>query len=222
MERPCQAFHLAVVRTFRSACPGRPEGLHYMAVMAAVVGALLATAAGATAQPETKYETYTATTANLSVGSGETVRINVFRWSTDDERQKALSALGENGLLGALASAPSAGYLWTSETLGYTLRYAFKQALPAGGERVILLTDRRLGSWSRVPWNVAATRDAGDDAFTVIELRLNRAGVGEGKMSFATKVAADHAAGTIALDNYDTAPILLKNVKHEPGRDRPR
>ena len=64
--------------------------------------------------------------------------------------------------------------------------------------------------------------DAGDDLFTLIELRLNRAGIGEGKMSLATRVAADQAAGTIALDNYDTAPILLKNVKHEPGRNRPR
>jgi hypothetical protein len=210
----------------RGVCMNRSTVLPRCALMmTAAVGGLLATAAAAPAQVETKYETYTATAANLSVGSGEALRINVFRWSSDDERQKALSALGEKGdkgLPGALASAPSAGYLWTSETLGYTLRYAYKQALPAGGERVILLTDRRLGSWSRVPWSVAATRDAGDDAFTVIELRLNRAGVGEGKMSFATKVAADHAAGTIALDNYDTAPILLKNVKHEPRRDRPR
>jgi len=194
-------------------------------MMTAVVGGLLATAAAAPAQVGTRYETYTATAANLSVGSGEALRINVFRWSTDDERQKALSALGEKGdkgLPGALASVPSAGYLWTTEPLGYTLRYAYKQALPAGGERVILLTDRRLGSWSRVPWKAAAAPDAGDEAFTLIELRLNRAGIGEGKMSLATKVAADHAAGTIALDNYDAAPILLKNVKHEPGRNRPR
>ena len=209
----------------RGVCINRSTVLpRYALMMTAAVGGLLATAAAAPAQVETKYETYTATAANLSVGSGEALRINVFRWSSDDERQKALSALGvkgDKGLPGALASAPSAGYLWTSETLGYTLRYAYKQALPAGGERVILLTDRRLGSWSRVPWSVAATRDAGDDAFTVIELRLNRAGVGEGKMSFATKVAADHAAGTIALDNYDTAPILLKNVKHEPAAGRP-
>lgn len=192
-------------------------------MMAAVAAGLVATAAAAPAQTEGKYEAYTATTANLSVGSGEALRINVFRWSTDDERQKALSTLGENGdkgLPNALASAPSAGYLWTSETLGYTLRYAYKLALPTGGERVILLTDRRLGSWSRVPWKVAAAGDAGDHPFTLIELRLNRAGTGEGKMSLATKVAADQAAGTIALDNYDTAPILLKNVKHEAGRSR--
>ena len=196
-----------------------PLLLRYALMMAAVVLALLATSAPA--QIESPYETYTATTANLSVGSGESLRINVFRWSTDDERQQALSALREKGLPGALASAPSAGYLWTSETLGYTLRYAYKQTLPAGGERVILLTDRRLGSWSRAPWKAAAA-DAGDDAFTLIELRLNRAGIGEGKMSLAAKVAADQAAGIIALDNYDTAPILLKNVKHEPGRNRPR
>jgi hypothetical protein len=191
-------------------------------MIASMVGGLLATAAAARAQTETKYDTYTATAANLSVGSGEALRINVFRWSTDDERQKALSALGEKGDKGlpdALASAPSAGYLWTSEALGYTLRYAYRQALSGGGERVILLTDRRLGSWSRVPWKAAATTDAGDAAFTLIELRLNRAGIGEGKMSLAATVAPDQAAGTIALDRYDTAPVLLKAVKHEHARD---
>jgi hypothetical protein len=191
-------------------------------MIASMVGGLLATAAAARAQTETKYDTYTATAANLSVGSGEALRINVFRWSTDDERQTALSALGEKGdkgLPGALASAPSAGYLWTSEALGYTLRYAYRQALSGGGERVILLTDRRLGSWSRVPWKAAATTDAGDAAFTLIELRLNRAGIGEGKMSLAATVAPDQAAGTIALDHYDTAPVLLKTVKHEHARD---
>jgi hypothetical protein len=71
-----------------------------------------------------------------------------------------------------------------------------------------------------VPWKAAATTDAGDDAFTLIELRLNRGGIGEGKMSLAARVAPDQAAGTIALDRYDTAPVLLKNVKHEPARDR--
>jgi hypothetical protein len=123
-------------------------------------------------------------------------------------------------LADALALSPSAGYIWTSEPLGYSLRYAYKQTLPTGGERVILLTDRRLGSWSRVPWKAAAAGNAGDDPFTLIELRLKNAGTGEGKMSLATNVAADHAAGTIALNNYDTAPILLRNVKHEPARGR--
>jgi hypothetical protein len=192
-------------------------------MMAAVVGGLLTTTAAARAQTAATYETYTATAANLSIGSGQALRINVFRWSTDDERQKALSALGEKGgkgLPGELASAPSAGYLWTGEALGYTLRYAFKRVLPSGGERVILLTDRPLGSWSRAPWKATATTGAGDDSFTLIELRLNRAGIGEGKMSLATRVAPDEAAGTIALDHYDTAPVLLTNVKHQPGDRR--
>ena len=203
----------------RGVCMNRSTVLpRYALMMTAAVGGLLATAAAAPAQVETRYETYSATAANLSVGSGEALRINVFRWSSDDERQKALSALGEKGdkgLPGALASAPSAGYLWTSETLGYTLRYAYKQALPAGGERVILLTDRRLGSWSRVPWNVAATRDAGDDAFTVIELRLNRDGEGEGKMSIATKIIPDKENNIVTLENYDIQPVLLTNVHRE-------
>ena len=199
------------------------HSIRYALMMAAPFAGLLATAAAAPAQTDGRYEAYTATTANLSVGSGEGLRINVFRWSTDDERQKALSTLVEKGhkaLADALASSPSAGYIWTSEPLGYALRYAYKRTLPTGGERVILLTDRRLGSWSRMPWKAAAAGDAGDDPFTLIELRLKRAGAGEGKMSLATNVAADNAAGTVALSNYDTAPILLQNVKHEPSRGR--
>ena len=51
-------------------------------------------------------------------------------------------------------------------------------------------------------------------AFTLIELRLNKQGRGEGKMSLAAKVAVDAAAKTLALDNYAVAPVLLTNVRH--------
>src|ERR1700704_4775319 len=96
-------------RTNWSTQPIRPA-----LMTAAAVAAFLATAVAAPAQTDGRYEAYTATTANLSVGSGEGLRINVFRWSTDDERKKALSMLGEKGhkgLADALASSPSAGYI---------------------------------------------------------------------------------------------------------------
>jgi hypothetical protein len=55
-------------------------------------------------------------------------------------------------------------------------------ALPEGGERVVLVTDRRIGFWE-----AANQPRLIDYPFTVIELHLNRDGEGEGKMSIATK-----------------------------------
>jgi hypothetical protein len=86
--------------------------------------------------------------------------------------------------------------------------------MPDGGERVILATDRRLGTWSREVWK-AALPEPPDYAFTVLELRLNRRGVGEGKMSLGGKIAVEAETKTLALENYKAAPILLKNVKHQ-------
>jgi hypothetical protein len=166
-----------------------------------------------------KFDTFTATTAGLASGSGEAIKINVFKWASDEDRAKLLATLGEKGdkALGeAVAGAPSVGYVWTSESLGYPIRYAAMMMLPNGGERVIVLTDRRLGTWSGAPWKAAS--DANDYPYTLIELRLSRSGSGEGKMSLAGKVAADQTAKTIALENYDSAPVLLKSAKREGSR----
>jgi hypothetical protein len=176
-----------------------------------------AQAPAANTQP--KFDTFTATTANLAAGSGEAIKINVFKWASEEDRTKLLATLGEKGDKGlgeAVSAAPSLGYVWTSESLGYPIRYAANLMLPTGGERIILLTDRRLGTWSGAPWKAA--KDDNDYKYTLIELRLSKSGTGEGKMSLGGKVAADQAAKTIALENYESAPVLLKSVKREGGR----
>ena len=54
-----------------------------------------------------------------------------------------------------------------------------------------------------------------DYPFTVIELRLNGDGEGEGKMSVATKIIADKENNIVTLENYGTQPVLLTNIKRE-------
>lgn len=54
-----------------------------------------------------------------------------------------------------------------------------------------------------------------DYPFTVIELHLNRDGEGEGKMSIATKVIYDQKENMIGLENYQTSPVQLTNIKRE-------
>ena len=42
---------------------------------------------------------------------------------------------------------PTVGYLWSSEVAGYALHYAAKLPAADGGQRILLITDRRLGAW---------------------------------------------------------------------------
>ena len=183
-----------------------------------VLFAQTASKAEAAKQPDT----FTGTTVNLSPGAGENISIHVLRWSTEADRDRLAAAFkekGDAGLQAALEAAPTIGIVWTGESLGYSLRYAHRVALPDGGERIIIATERRLGAWSRGnSWKAAGKQAAPDYPFTVVELRLNRRGLGEGKMSLATKVTFEPDAKTLALETYGSAPILIKDVKHaRPG-----
>ena len=74
----------------------------------------------------------------------------------DAEIEKLVAAFKEKGEAewpAALQAMPTVGYLWTSgESLGYSLRYAQRSTLPDGGERIVAVTDRPLGSWGREAW----------------------------------------------------------------------
>ena len=114
-------------------------------------------------------------------------------------------------LAAALQAADGVGYLWSSESVGYALRYAYRMTQADGSVRIVLATDRRLGSFDG-SWK-PATGVPNDYAFTVIELRLNPALMGEGKTSLTGTVSIDGAANTIALEDFAVLPVTLKNVR---------
>ena len=163
------------------------------------------------AQVKGPIERYTATTANV-VGAGEPVTIELLKWSTDADRDRLASVLawyGEKEVAGAM---PTVGYLWTSASAGYSIRYAYRIPGTDGGQRIILLTDRKLGAWSPEAWKPTAAATPDPSSFSVIELRVNRAGQGEGKTSLTTKVTFEAAIKSIALENYAAQPVILKSV----------
>lgn len=206
--------------------------------------------------------TLTATSANVTE-IGSPVKIHIFRWSTDEERDPVVAALnprppvaaptaslpagagtnpsaavgrGETGrgrgrgrgargggadaaaltptaaLAAAIGRAPTLGYIWTSDITGYSIKYARRLSLPDGGERIILATDRRLGAHTAA-WKPVTTTPVTDYEFTLIEIRMNAKGSGEGKASLMTKVIVDQDAKTIALDDYSGTPAILQNIK---------
>ena len=203
----------------------------------------------------------TAKSANVSE-SGTPVKINLLRWSTDQERNSLVASMDPNAppirgrggarggrgrdldandpafadvvgvgrggrgargdappappnpianLTNAINSSPTVGYIWTNEVVGYSIKYAFHAPLPDGGERIILATDRRLGAYNSA-WKPAGSTPT-DYEFTVVEMRLDSNGSGEGKTSLTTKVVVDNDAKTIALGTYSATPATLQSVK---------
>jgi hypothetical protein len=115
-------------------------------------------------------------------------------------------------LTAAIGKAPTVGYIWTDEVTGYSIKYAYHAPLPDGGERIVLATDRRLGAYTAA-WTPPAGASVTDYEFTLVEMRLDSKGLGEGKASLTTKVTLDGEARTVALDDYAAAPAILRSVK---------
>ena len=108
----------------------------------------------------------------------------------------------------AIKAAPTVGFIWGDGPTGYSVKYAWRTASPEGGERIVLVTDRRLGA-NAAGWPAGSGPAATAD-FTVIEMRLGGKGTGEAKASISAPVVVDAAAKTLALDGYAGAPALLK------------
>ena len=194
-------------------------------LMPPVLGCLLvlvATAATASAQAEV-LETFTTTTANMDP-AGEDLKFSILRWSTEADRQALVGVLMslaaeqvDDAEPSDLIELPTLGYLWPSSGgRGYALKYAHRVVTPEAGEQITFVTDPYVGTYGRVPWTTADAPEARVKAFVVIELRLDSNGDGEGKMSVAADIVFDTEGSTVALDNYDAAPVLLEAVKRQP------
>jgi hypothetical protein len=165
----------------------------------------------ASAQTLGSPEHFTAAAINMNRGAAGSIEIQVDRWSTDAQRDRLVKALltkGDSKLLDTLQDMPVVGHFNSPGRLGIDIRFARHTPGEDGGERVVLVTDRRIGFFE------AANQPRSIDyPFTVIELQLNRDGEGEGKMSIATKVIYDKKKNTITLENFELQPVMLTQVK---------
>ncbi len=218
---------------------------------------------------------YEAILANVEGLEGTPVRIDLVRWSSDDDRDDVIAALtGYTDNLAALdewiaareaeevaaaaeaaANPPAeeaegrggrggrgggrgggdadepepeprpdplgelrrdfnnldtAGVLWADSSSGYLIKFAYNEALPDGGERVLLVTSTELGDHRFRGWPTAEGPEA--YPYSVIEIRIPADGLGVGKTSLSTAVVLNAEANTIALDSWDAAPVHFDGV----------
>ena len=190
-----------------------PRPFHFTSIALIAVSAAAILTFSASAQTMGTPERYTASAFNLNNGRAGTIDITVNRWSTDKQRDALMAVVAQKGpdkLLDALQDMPAMGHFGAPGNLSWDIHFARKMPLPDGGERVVMVTDRRISFWE-----AANQPRSFDYPFTVIELHLNRDGEGEGKMSIATKVIYNKKENMVTLENYQTSPVLLTNVKRE-------
>lgn len=159
--------------------------------------------------------------SNTATGANQTIRINIDGWSTPSQRQHLITTFlekgGQNALLKELDKQPELGrfnfpgYMGPDPNhtmrLGTDIRYARNFAGEDGGRRIVIMTSRVIGFREEV--NQPRTTDY---PFSVFEMRFDSQGKGEGKMSYATKIAFDKKKNNVELENYASEPVRLNNL----------
>jgi hypothetical protein len=168
-------------------------------------------AAGAAALGQTR-EVFNATA--LSTGGPQPpvagrLTFSIDRWSTADEQQKLAVALKKGGpkdVAQALSNMKAAGRISSPGSIGYPVMYAVQDTLPEGGRQIVLMTDRPL-SFAEA-WFQPATVDY---PVTYVELKVDKAGNGTGKMAMAAKLIS---AGKLIVAE-DWGALIQLNVKKQ-------
>jgi hypothetical protein len=143
-----------------------------------------------------------------------TLDIVIERWSTQEEQKKLLDTLverGEDKLMDLVQDMkPRAGFIRTTQSLGWDISFARYADLASGGHRIVFVTDRPMGFYE-----LSNNTRSRDYEFMVCEIRLNKDGKGEGKLSSATKITYDKEKKEVTLENYGIEPVRLTTVSVE-------
>jgi hypothetical protein len=147
--------------------------------------------------------------SNVGTPGASQIEITVNTYTTEAARDRLMEIFrkeGDTGLLRALQNERPVGSIRAPGSLAYDLRYARELPGEDGGRRLILATDRPIGFGE-----AAGNPRTRDYPFTLIELRLDAEGRGEGRLSIATKLTLND--NVLVIENYADQPVMLKDVR---------
>jgi len=170
--------------------------------------------AQANPQPPNVPEQYSATAFGTSgAASGKSVGITVYinSYTTDAEVKEYLSVLkaqGQDGLEKAFDKTKERGRLAVVGSTGNDI--SFIRSRNAETKRVIRMASNRMMSFAEL-YNSPRSRDY---KFTIVELRLDADGNGEGNIFYAVKLKFNKK-GELEIEHYGQSPIRLANVRKQ-------
>lgn len=181
-----------------------------------VVLALLVVPAAAKDKPEI-IESYKANAIAQTPGAGAMAEINIYRWSSDEEREQILEVIkkasAENRINSRdvakeLRGMEKAGYAFFAGKQGYPLRYARSFDMGDGKRQIVLATDRPVSFGE-----VYDQSRLGDFDVSIIVLKVDTEGSGEGLLSMGTEVKWNDSTNQLDVTNVSSQPIKLGDVR---------
>lgn len=165
-------------------------------------------------QPADIPEQFSATAFSTSGPSnGKSLGVNIYvnSYTTDDEVKNFLNVLktqGQDGLEKAFDKTKERGRLAVTGTTGNDI--PFIRSRNAETKRIIRMAANRIMSFAEL-YNSPRSRDY---KFTIVELRLDADGNGEGNIFYATKLKFNKQ-GTLEIEHYGQSPIRLASVRKQ-------
>lgn len=167
-----------------------------------------------------RMRTFAVNMSNNLTGANGIIQIVLDRWSTAEERARLLETVpkGQDDLLRALQKTPVKGRInipgWMGPDpqnyrLGWDIHYAWHEALPDGGDRIVFATDRQM-SFREITNNPRTA----DYPFLLAQIHV-KDGKGEGKMAAFTQIRFDKKKNAMEIENYGTEPVRLNNITVE-------
>ena len=193
----------------------------FATVTAAVllIAALLAPAPSQAKKKEI-IESFTANVMVMNTPGQQNASIltmNIYGWTSDEDRETVLDAIKEASgdirsqsvrqVSTTLRKLGKAGYLFLMGDRGWPIRYA--RAFETSSGRQIILGLERPVTFSEV----YAGSQARDFDVTVIVLKLDSSGNGEGIASVGTELVWNEAENRIGITNFSSQPVKLTSVR---------
>jgi len=142
------------------------------------------------------------------------VDISISQWSTDQDHRLLARTFMEKGPVGfvdVLCGYPAVGTIAVAGGGTFTIRYAWQVPDRDGGQRIYLASDEPIALVS-----FSEFRRFGEmERMYFVELRLDRYGNGEGKLSDNIRLSVDQSRNAIELRDYDRRPLHLVMVHDE-------
>jgi len=179
-----------------------------------LLAALVLSASGAAQQPQEKpvEERYTAIASNVSdLAAAGIVPLDIWitRYTDDAEEEKLMAALsqkGQDGLLEALRRVGPVGRMRVPGQLSTEFHYARQFRGKDGRRRIIMATDRPIGFAEAVNRTISM-----EYPFTMLELRVDDSGVGDGQLFLAAKFI--RTGNLLVLENLGSQAVLISKVR---------
>jgi hypothetical protein len=168
-------------------------------------------------------ESYTANVMVMDApgqANSSVLTMNIYGWTSDEDRDKVVEAIKEatddkygrstRGVSTTLRKLGKAGYLFLAGKQGWPIRYA-RELETDSGKQIVLALDRPV-TFSEV----YAGSQAQDFDVSLIVLKLDASGNGEGIASVGTELSWDETKDQLEVTNFSSQPVKLTSVR--PGK----